>query len=472
MSLRDLVPHRLLAALGHRARADRGSAATDWRPGQALSRRAVLRGAARSATVALALPPLDAMFNSSGTAWACDGVFPLRFGLWFWGNGTLPDKWVPAATGTGDDWALSEQLAALAPMKHKLALVTGLACKVPNTSPHGSGAAGLLTAGPALDDAEGNRMGPSIDQVIAAGIGGSSIYRSVITAATNCTGESWNGPASRNPAEPDPYALYARLFGDTFIAPGEDGLVDPRLGLRRSVLDLVMDDIASLQGRLGGDDKARLEQHLTGVREIEQRLAILEENPPNLEACARPAALVDDFADVDGRARIYERNQAMSQLLAMAFACDQTRVFAHYLTNPVNDILFPDATAGHHDLTHNEGGDQDEVNAITKHIVAMFNDTLEILDSIPEGDGTVLDHSAILGASEISLGQTHSIENMPTVIAGSACGHFRQDIHHRSVAGESVTRLLIGLQRSMGMATTGFGFEDAYAETSIPEIEA
>jgi hypothetical protein len=471
MSLRDALLHRLLALRGTVARLD-APAAADWRPGQGLSRRAVLRGAGRATAAAVALPPLAAMFDASGTAYACDGVFPVRFGLWFWGNGTLPERWVPANTGEGDAWELSEQLAPLAPIKHKLALVTGLACKVPNISPHGSGAACLLTAGPDLEDAEGNRMGPSIDQVIAAGIGGTSIYKSVITAATNCTGESWSGPASRNPAETDPYALYARLFGDTFIEPGEDGLVDPRLGLRRSVLDLVMDDIAALQPRLGAEDRARLEQHLDGVREIEQRLAILEENPPNLEACSRPASPTEDFADVDGRARVYERNRAMSQLLAMAFACDQTRVFAHFLTAPVSDVLFPDAPAGHHDLTHNEGGEQAEVNDITKHVTTMFCETLQILDAIPEGDGTVLDHCAILGASEVSLGQTHSIENMPTIIGGSACGFFRQDIHHRSVAGESTTRLLIGLQRAMGMPVSSFGFDDAAATDSIPEIEA
>lgn len=449
-----------------------GLPAADWRPRQALSRRALLRGLGRTGAVALALPPLEAMFNTSGTAYACDGVLPVRFGLWFWGNGMLPSRWVPDATGEGDAWSLSEQLSPLAPMKHKLALVTGLACKVPNTSPHGSGSAGLLTAGPALEDAEGNRRGPSIDQVIASGIGGTSIYKSVITAGSNCTGESWTGPAARAPAETDPYALYARLFGDTFIEPGEDGIVDPRLGLRRSVLDAVVGDITTLQGRLGAGDRARLEQHLEGVREIEQRLAILEENPPNLESCERAAAPTADFGDVDGRAQVFARNRVMSQLLAMAFACDQTRVFAHYLTAPVSDVLFPGATAGHHDLTHNEGGEQPEVNDITIQCMEMLNESLQILDAIPEGDGTVLDHSAILAASEVGLAQTHSIEDMPTIIAGSACGYFKQDIHHRSFAGASATPLLISLQRSVGMAVGSFGFDDAASTTSLAEVEA
>lgn len=446
--------------------------ARDWRPQGALSRRSILRGFARGAAVSVALPPLEAMFNTGGTAYACDGILPKRFGVWFWGNGTLPSRWIPTGEGSGDAWALSEQLAPLAGIKHKLAVVTGLACKVPNVSPHGSGAACLLTAGPALEDSEGSRVGPSIDQVIADGVGGTSIYKSIQTTATSSTGQSWNGPGSRNAAERDPYALYARLFGDTFIEPGEDGVVDPRLGLRRSVLDAVMGDIGGLQGRLGAADRQRLEQHLDGVREIEQRLAILQENPPNLESCVRADSPTADFADVGGRPVVYERNAVMSQLLAMSLACDQTRVFGHYLTDPVSDVLFPDAPAGHHDLTHNEGGEQPNVNAITIQCIEMFAQTLEILDSIPEGEGSLLDNCAVLGCSEVSLAQTHNIEEMPTIIAGSACGFFQQDVHFRSTSGASTTRLLISLQQAMGMTVASFGHDDAAETRGLSEIHA
>lgn len=446
--------------------------ARDWRPRAALSRRSILRGFARGAAVSVALPPLEAMFNTSGNAYACDGILPKRFGVWFWGNGTLPEHWIPAAEGAGDAWTLSDQLAPLAGIKHKLAVVTGLACKVPNISPHGSGAACLLTAGPDREGSEGSRLGPSIDQVIADSIGTTSIYKSIQTTATSSNGQSWNGPGSQNAAERDPYALYSRLFGDTFIEPGEDGVVDPRLGLRRSVLDAVMGDISGLQSRLGSADRQRLEQHLDGVREIEQRLAILQENPPSLESCLRADTPTADFSDVDGRPVIYERNAIMSQLLAMSLACDQTRVFGHYLTDPVSDVLFPGAPAGHHDLTHNEGGEQPEVDAITIQCIEMFAQTLEILDAIPEGEGSLLDNCAVLGCSEVSLAQTHSIEEMPTIIAGSACGFFEQDVHVRTTSGVSTTRLLISLQQAMGMTVTSFGYEDAAETQGFSEIHA
>ena len=449
-------------------------AARDWRPARsALSRRAVLRGFARGSAVAVALPPLQAMFNAGGTAYACDGVLPVRFLLWFWGNGNLPDQWIPTTTGDGDAWALSHQLAPLAAYKHKLCVPTGLDCKLDNTSPHGSGLAGILTAVPRIESGSDSVLGgPTIDQVIAQGIGGDTIYRSIQTAASNTSGESWNGPNSRNPAETDPYAFYARMFGDTFVEPGEDGEVDPRLGLRRSVLDAVMDDIDALNARVGAEDRLRLEQHLTGVRELELRLARLEEDPPDLESCSRPDEPTGDFGDIDGRAQVRLRNQVMSELIAMSFACDQTRVGAHFVTNPVSDVLFPDTTSGHHDLTHNEGGDQPQVDAITVQLMECFADTIGILDAIPEGDGTLLDNMVAFATSEVSLGQVHSIEDMPIVLAGSACGYFKQDHHYRSLSGENVTKLLISLQQAVGMSTVDFGGGAAAASGGLSDLEA
>ena len=444
----------------------------DWRSGP-LSRRALLRGAGRTGLVAVALPPLQAMFNSSGTAYACDGVLPRRFGVWFWGNGNRPERWIPDLTGTGDEWALSEALQPLAAVKDYLCVVTGMDCKVPNIAPHSSGASAILSASDLQSTGGSDTFGgPSIDQVIAAEIGGQAIYHSVQTAASDCDGMSYNGLNSRNPAETDPYAFYARLFGDTFIEPGKDGVVDPRLGLRRSVLDLVVDDISTLNSRLGAEDRIRLDQHLTGVRELEQRLARLEEDPPNLESCSRPKAPTADFADIEGRPQIRARNRIMSEMLAMAMACDQTRVFSHSLTAPVSDVLFSDASSGHHDLTHNEGGDQQEVQDITVQIMACLADTLEIMAAVPEGDGTLLDNCAIFATSEVSLGQTHSIEDMPVIIAGSCCGFLKQNVHHRSLSGDNATKILVSLQRAYDINPGVFGSDEAATSDNLSEIES
>lgn len=447
--------------------------AADWRPGRPLTRRALLGGVARGALVTLALPPLEAMFDAGGTAYAADGGLPTRFGLWMWGNGMHPDRFVPTTTGVGDQWTLPLESAPLAPIKHKLAMVSGLACKIPNVVPHGSGLVAMLT-GADYVEVSGHKAfaKPTIDQVIANEIGASSVYKSVQTAASDVPGSSFTGPDSRNPAEADPYQFFSRMFGDTFVEPGKDGLADPRLGLQRSVLDAVMGDLAALQARVSATDRARLDRHLTGVREIEQRLAILQLNPPNLEACRRADAPVGSYADVAGRAQVSARNRIMSDMLALTLACDQTRVFAHFFTGPVSDVLFPGAPAGHHDLTHNEGGTQPAVEAITVQCMEELAYTLQALDAIDEGDGTLLDHMVVLATSEVSFAQTHSILDMPAVLAGSANGFFKQDVHHRSISGEPVTALLVSLQRAMGMPVGAFGEGEMAVSDGISGVEA
>ena len=328
-----------------------------------------------------------------------------------------------------------------------------------------------MTGGP-LDFTDGETVtAPTIDQVIAKEIGGETVYRSIETGVHNSqAGYSYNGPNSRNPTENDPFALYERLFGDTFREPGEEGVVDPSLGLRRSVLDSVVQDANSLNGELGQQDRERLEQHLDGVRDLESRLARLQEDPPELEACTRPGEPVSDFPDVDGRPQALEKNEVMTDLLAMALACDQTRVFGHYFSSPVSELLYPGISAGHHDLTHNEPDPQDEVNACVKICMEAYARLLTALDSIPEGDGTLLDNCLILGASEISLGRTHSLQDMPIVLAGGGCGRIRMGWHHRG-AGENTSRVMLTLLRAMDINATEFGTDEGRVTDGLGAIE-
>jgi hypothetical protein len=233
-----------------------------------------------------------------------------------------------------------------------------------------------------------------------------------------------------------------------------------------------MGDLDRLNARVGTADRARLDQHLTGVRELEQRLARLQEDPPDLESCARPAEPLPSYPDAAGRPQVAERNRAMAELIAMALACDQTRVFTHFLTEPVNDVLFEGASAGHHDLTHNEPGDQPEVHEITVQCIERLADFLSALDAVPEGDGTLLDACAVLATTEVSLGKTHSLDEMPVVVAGSGCGTLRTDLHHRSVSRQNASELLLTLVRAMGVSAASFGAEEGLATTTVTELEA
>lgn len=439
--------------------------------GNALPRRSVLRGLLGGGAAFLAIPTLEAMLDGNGRAYACGGIVPRRFGQFWWGNGVRPDRWVP--TGTGADWELSPELAALVGVKPWVTVVSGLSVRTGNDYPHDSGSIGLLAGGAPLEAAGSYTVpGATVDQVIAAAIGGDTVYRSLQTSPTGARGWSYNGPSSRNPPEGSPFALYERLFGSTFREPGSEGIVDPTLALRQSVLDSVLEDANALRARVGAADQARLDQHMTGVRELELRLARLQEDPPDLASCVRPAAPLESYPDVDGRPQIRAMGRAMTDLLVMALACDQTRVFGHFINDAVADTLFPEATAGHHDLTHNEPGEQPQVDAITTRIVEDLAYLLEAMAALPEGDGTLLDNSVVLAGTEVSLGQTHSVDDMPLLFAGGACGNLRTGLHYRGQGQENATKLMLTLVRAMDVVTGSFGIGDGESTEGISEVEA
>jgi hypothetical protein len=439
-----------------------------------LTRRHLLRGMLQGTAVSLALPTLDLFLDNSGTAYACGSGLPQRFGLFFWGNGNLPELWVPDSEGS--DWSLSEQLEPLSAVQDLITVVSGLSQKTGNLIPHASGAAGILT-GTELQVFEDGRedgtfAGPSIDQRIAAEIGGETIYRSLETGVLPGTsGNSYNGPNNKNPPELSPMALYERLFGPTFREPGEEGEVDPQLGLRRSVLDSVMNDIDRLDGQVGAKDKARLDQHFTGIRELELRLARLEEDPPSLEACLRPDSPEADYPEIDGRPQIAAVHRAMTDLIVMALACDQTRVFSHWFSDQLTNKLFPSVSAGHHTLTHDEPGAQPEVNQIVRFVMGELAYMIEQLGLIEEGEGTLLDNMVLLATSEISHGRTHSLDDMPIILAGNACGRLVQGEHYRSHTADNVNMLMLSLLRALSISVASYGTDDAEVSRGLSAIE-
>ena len=159
---------------------------------------------------------------------------------------------------------------------------------------------------------------PSVDQIVADAIGGTTRFRSLETGVQPGSGLSYNGPYSLNPPESSPHALFERVFGAGFREPGEEGLVDPTLALRRSVLDAVMDDSQRLMNTVSAADRARLEEHFEGIRALELRLAMMEEDPPDLAACMRPEKPKTSFPDIDGRPQMFAKNEAMSELETLA----------------------------------------------------------------------------------------------------------------------------------------------------------
>lgn len=436
------------------------------------SRRGFLRGMLGGAAVSIALPWLETLAGKTARA---QGSFPTRFGLFWWGNGTRPDAWNPIGEGSGDAWQLSELLQPLAPVKSQISVVSGTALKVPNSIPHHSGTAGVLTGMPLwVKSHEYQTMnGPTIDQAIAAGIGGETRFRSLEVALyPNRHIISHNGPDNVNPPETSPAVLFERLFGPEFRAPGEEGEVDPKLALRRSVLDAVAADIGRFQRGLSTDDRVRLDQHLTGVRELELRIARLEADPPQLDACSRPDAPADEYDILEGKPQLAEKGKVMTDLSIMALACDQTRVFSYQVNSPVQNLQFAGTDQGFHNLTHDEPEPQEQVKRIVTAIMAEYSYMVQRMAEVQEGDGTLLDHIALLATSDISLGRTHSLDDFPIVIAGSANGRLKTDVHYRSPFAENTSQVMLTLQRACGLNAASWGGEGGYTEDGLGAIEA
>ena len=435
-----------------------------------LHRRAMLRGLLGGALVTVGLPALDIFLNDSGTAFAGGDSFPKRFGIFFWGNGNLPERWVPQ--GTGPDWELTEQLAPLAAVKEHISVVSGMKVATGNEVPHGSGPVGMLSGAPFPDGDTSTFALPSIDQVVAQAIGGETRFRSLeIGVQPGGQSLSYNGPHSNNPPETSPAAFFNRVFGPGFTLPGTDAKPDPKLALRQSVLDAVKGDAKRLQDRLGSADKARLEQHLEGVRELEKQIQKMQENPPSLAACALPGQPEDAYPDIDGRPQMSAISRVMADVLVMALACDQTRVFSDWFSTPVNNLLYPGTTSGHHQLTHDEPSPQPQVNSIVIYTITELAYLVSALSNVKEGDGTLLDHTALLATTDVSYARAHSIEEYPILIAGKAGGALKEGIHYRSPASESTSKVLLTLGRAMGLSLDSYGEGPGLVTTGLPAIE-
>jgi hypothetical protein len=141
------------------------------------------------------------------------------------------------------------------------------------------------------------------------------------------------------------------------------------------------------------------------------------------------------------------------------------------ITRPLNNTLFPDATDGHHSLTHDEAGDQPQVDNITTYLMGCFADFLAALDAVPEGEGTVLDNTIVLACSEVSEGKTHSLDEMPVLLAGGGCGSLVTGQHIRSYTQENVGKVMLSVLRAMDVNVASWGAGEAEVDEGVSELE-
>lgn len=449
----------------------------------ALNRRTLLRGALGGAIASIALPPLEAMLNTNGDSYANGQPIPKRFGLFFWGNGVILNKWKPSGIGRDNAWSLSQELQPLADVKDYLTVISGHDIKNKNQRGHHDGVVGMFSGTDLLPRDPGGANYAStfrrqtIDQLIAERINHSP-FRSLEVGvdARVTTGEgttlrylSHNGPDSANPPEYDPRKIFNKLFGNGFVEPGGEVIIDPAMRVRKNILDAVQDDVKDLQKRLGVRDRMRLEDHLTGINELQRRIqGLIDATPPTAPMCMKPAAPGDPGGFDSPQQRT--RSRVIADLLAMAMICDQVRVWSNLYSGSVSGTNFTDIHGNSfHNLTHEEGSAQDRVHEIVVFIMQEFNYMLNRFKQLEEGDGNLLDNTLVLASSDVTSGLYHTKKDYPILLAGKAGGAIRGNQHFQK-SGENSTNVLMTCTRAMDLPINEIGEGGCRSSNHIPEI--
>lgn len=442
-----------------------------------IDRRSVLRGAVQGLAVGVAIPTLDCFLDGNGLAYADGARLPVRFGTYFWGLGLTPGRWVP--TKTGPDYDLLPELQALGELKSKVSVFSGFRVLLdgkPNIV-HWSGHAGILSGLAPTKDRVFD--GATFDTAVADAIGGGTRFRAIqatpfgnerLSYSTR-TGTSFNTP------DATPLALYNRLFGAGFKDPNSaDWKPDPEVMLNQSVLSAVSEQRKALVAGVGASDRAQLDQYFTSVRAMEQQLAVELQRPARAEACLVPRAPPEDLPR-SGRIDVVNRNnKLMAELMAMALACNQTKVFNLVHTSSTSETYLPGDTAIYHLHTHDEAVDpklgyQPTSSKLATLAFSGFPEFLKALDAIREGPGTLLDNTLVMGLSESGYAKIHSVDNIPMFLAGGAGGRHKAGIHVAG-NGDPVTRVSLTAQQLIGMPVGEFGVGSMKTSKPISEVMA
>jgi hypothetical protein len=428
--------------------------------------------------VTVGLPLLNFFLDGNGTALASGLPLPTRFGTWFWGCGTNAARWIPDKVGTGFDF--KAELKPMEPFRDKLTVLSGFNCVLGDKPPlmHWSGIMATLTGtAPSNGGTEGGRAdAPTIDCLVADAIGGRSRFKTLSVACTGNPSVSYSMRAGStvNPSEVDPVKLYKRLFGPEFQDPNSAKFEpDPNLMLRQSVLSSVKDERDALLRKVGAEDRARVDQYFTSVRELEQQLAQMQERPAPAEACkiGKEPAQGDLGATWDVAVRNHDQ---LAQLLVMALACNQTRVFTVALSNAASNLRAPGSPDAFHILTHEEPVDeklgyQPKSTFFMEKSMETFASMLKMLDGVKEGDGTLLDNCLVLGTSESNFAKIHSVESLPIMVAGKGGGKWKSG-QHIAGKGDPCSRVGLTLQQALGMPVGTWGTEAMQTSKPISEV--
>jgi hypothetical protein len=437
-----------------------------------ISRRTILRGLG----AAVALPWLEAMtpFKAFG---APDAAPTVRMAFCYVPNGVVVPEWTPAKEGAA--FELSPTLQPLTAIKDKLLVLTSLAHKKAFANGDGPGdharaMATFLTGCQAKKTSGADiKVGVSVDQIAAQKIGKATKFASLEIGceqakdAGNCDSGyscaysnnlSWRGESTPNYKEIDPRAVFDRLFG----LAGKTDLNKDRADIyRKSVLDFVSEDAAELNRKLGATDQRKLDEYLSAVREIEQRLA-----KAAAEATPKPTEATEKKIDYPrpigySKEKYQEHLRLMADMLVVAFQADLTRTVTFAFANDGSNrsYRFLDVPEGHHDLSHH-GNDKAKLTKIQKinqfHIEQLAY-LLTKLDGVKEGSGTLLDNSMVVYGSGISDGDKHNHNELPVLLAGKGGGTIKTGRHIKYPKDTPMTNLFLSMLDRAGASVDSIG---------------
>lgn len=422
-----------------------------------LNRRTFLRGAG----AALALPLFDSMIPALSAA---GSQRPIRLGFVYVPNGMIPKDWLPKTEGR--DFEITPTMRPLAPLREKMVVVSNLTHVTARALGDGAGdharagATWLTGVHPKKTEGVDIRAGISADQIAARELGRQTQFASLelgieepsfaggcdsgySCAYTNTL--SWRGPTTPNPVEISPRAVFERLFGDGDTTDTAARL--QRMRQNRSILDYVRGDVARLQPALGARDKAKLEEYLESIRDIERRISKAEEQKDRkTPVMEKPGGIPERFED---HARL------MSDLMVIAFQTDMTRVITYMFAREGSNASFPelDLAEGCHVVTHHQNDPEKIAKAqrVEEHRAKCVAYLIKRLDEMPDGDGTLLDHSLILYGAGIRDGNTHDHDDLPLALFGGKSSGIKGGRHLRSKAETPMTNLLLTMLDRAGV---------------------
>ncbi len=430
-----------------------------------LSRRAFLGGAG----ALVALPFLESLPGlGMRRAWAADsGEIPSRLITYFVPNGIRMDQFLPAKTGA--DWEITPTLQPLSAFQDEILILSGLG-NAPGMPEDGAGdhaaGTGSFITGRHVKRTEGADIenGISLDQAVAAQIGQTTRFASLqlgLEGGSNVGGcdfgyscaylrnISWQDEHTPLPKMINPQLVFDRLFAGA-DATASEAEIAMRRKHRKSVLDYVTGEAKTLQKTVSGADHQKLEAYLDGVRELEKRIESLV-NAPTCEPPGYPPPTLE----IEAHAKL------MADLMTLALQCDLTRVVSFMFANGFSTRHYAHlgVAEGHHELSHHQESPEKiaQLLLIDRWEVSMLAYLLERLKAVPQGDGSLLDHTLVLWASPMSDGNTHNHFQLPIVLAGRAGGALSPGRHLSFPDDMPVTNLWLAIAQSFGLQLDSFG---------------